>query len=219
VATFQSNTKKNPTNCNPDVSQCPPPPPGPGDEPQVFARDFNADGSTVADAFQVSNNAGDEEPRGLVYNPTDCRFLTAWEHVQTGPAEGGDSSADVNKIEIWGRFLNAAPCSSPVPVSVRARVSVAGLRAACVARGTTLSTRYAISAAAGVRSVQVSLDGRRLKSTSSRRFSLRVATLNLASGRHTIRILVVDRAGNRTVSTRRFSVCGARRVRLPRFTG
>jgi hypothetical protein len=98
-------------------------------------------------------------------------------------------------------------------------VSVAGLRAACVARGTTLNTRYAISAAAGVRSVQVSLDGRRLKSTSTGKFSLRVATTNLASGRHTIRILVVDRAGNRTVSTRRFSVCGARRVRLPRFTG
>jgi hypothetical protein len=208
VTTFQVNTKKNFSTT-----------PGPGDEPQVFARDFNADGSTVADAFQVSNNAGDEEPRGLVYNPTDCRFLTAWEHVQTGPAEGGDSSADVNKIEIWGRFLNAAPCSTPVPVSVRARVSVAGLRAACVARGTTLSTRYAISAAAGVRSVQVSLDGRRLKSTSTGKFSLRVATRNLASGRHTIRILVVDRAGNRTVSTRRFSVCGARRVRLPRFTG
>jgi hypothetical protein len=208
VTTFQVNTKKNFSTT-----------PGPGDEPQVFARDFNADGSTVADAFQVSNNAGDEEPRGLVYNPTDCRFLTAWfltawEHVQTGPAEGADA-----KIEIWGRFLNAAPCSSPVPVSVRARVSVGGLRAACVARGTTLNTRYAISAAAGLRSVQVSLDGRRLKSTSSGKFALRVATRNLAAGRHTIRILVVDRAGNRTVSTRRFSVCGARRVRLPRFTG
>ncbi len=67
----------------------------------------------------------------------------------------------------------------------------------------------------GIRRVRVYLDGRRVRRTSRRRFSVRINVRHLRVGRHRITVSARDRAGNLTVTTRRFVV----RRAAPRFTG
>ena len=71
---------------------------------------------------------------------------------------------------------------------------------------------------AGIRSVRVYLDGKRIKSTKLTRFSLRINVRGLRVGPHRITVVAVDRAGNRSVTRRRFGRC-ALTVAAPRFTG
>jgi hypothetical protein len=70
----------------------------------------------------------------------------------------------------------------------------------------------------GIRRVNVYLDGRRVKRTSLTRFSLRIKVVGLRVGPHSIRVVAYDRAGNRSVTTRRFDRCGIA-LGTPRFTG
>jgi hypothetical protein len=78
-----------------------------------------------------------------------------------------------------------------------------------------------VTAEAGVRRVQVYLDGRRIKTTSKSRFTVFLNARKLKSGRHRVTVKVTDRAGRTRRTTRRFSRCSQRRQRraAPRFTG
>ena len=70
----------------------------------------------------------------------------------------------------------------------------------------------------GIRVVKVLLDGTLVKRVTRRReFFVWIRAERLREGRHTIKVVARDRAGNRTVERRRFRRCD-RRV-LPDFTG
>ena len=69
----------------------------------------------------------------------------------------------------------------------------------------------------GIRNVSVFLDGNLVRRVARGRFLVWIRAERLRAGRHTIRVVARDRAGNRTVTTRRFRRC-ARPV-LPVFTG
>jgi len=66
--------------------------------------------------------------------------------------------------------------------------------------------------------VRVYLDGRRLKRTGRTRFSVRINARRLRVGSHRITVVAYDRAGNRSVTRRRFWR-RALTLAAPRFTG
>ena len=70
----------------------------------------------------------------------------------------------------------------------------------------------------GVRRVDVILDGRRIKrSINDGQFVVWVRAEHLTAGRHTLRVVTIDRLGNRRVQTRTFGRCA--RAALPALAG
>ena len=106
------------------------------------------------------------------------------------------------------------PTATPDRTAPRLRVTTPGVPGRCVSRGFTARVR--VSDASGIRRVDVFLDGRRIKRTTRTRFSVRIGAGRLRAGRHTIRVVATDRAGNRRTVTRSFARCAAA---IPRFTG
>ncbi len=85
----------------------------------------------------------------------------------------------------------------------------------CIARDFRLRVRARDPS--GIRRVEVFLDGRLIRRTTRSSFFVSIGAERLLAARHTIRVVALDRAGNRTVQTRRFRRCG--RPALPPFTG
>ncbi len=86
----------------------------------------------------------------------------------------------------------------------------------CASRN--FSAKVRLRDRAGIKSVKVYIDGRRVKNTRLSRFSLKISVRGLRVGAHRITVVARDRAGNRSVTKRRFSRC-ALVVAAPRFTG
>lgn len=86
----------------------------------------------------------------------------------------------------------------------------------CTTRNFT--ARVALRDGAGIKAVKVYLDGKLVRQTSLRRFSLGIKVRGLSVGPHRITVVARDRAGNRSVTTRRFGRC-ALALPAPRFTG
>jgi uncharacterized repeat protein (TIGR01451 family) len=107
--------------------------------------------------------------------------------------------------------------------AVRARdsrapvIAVAGVsRRSCVRAAFTATFR--IRDRSRLRRLVITLDGRRIARTTRKNFSVRIGAASMRSGRHTLRVIAVDRAGNRRVASRSFLRC-ARQVPAPVFTG
>ena len=89
-------------------------------------------------------------------------------------------------------------------------------RAVCTTRDFT--ARIRVRDPAGIRRVNVYLDGRLVRQTRLTHFSLRARVRGLRVGSHRITVVARDRAGNRSVTRRRFGRC-AIGLAIPRFTG
>jgi uncharacterized repeat protein (TIGR01451 family) len=107
--------------------------------------------------------------------------------------------------------------------AVRARdsrapvIAVAGVsQRSCVRAAFTATFR--IRDRSRLRRLVITLDGRRIARTTRKNFSVRIRAASMRSGRHTLRVIAVDRAGNRRVASRSFLRC-ARQVPAPVFTG
>jgi hypothetical protein len=100
------------------------------------------------------------------------------------------------------------------------KVSVAGVRTACISKA--IRVRFSINTGAGLKSVRVTLDGKRVASTKKKRFTVGVNAKKLTAGRHRLVVVATDAAGKKTTLRRTISVCAAakpRRQAGPRFTG
>ena len=89
-------------------------------------------------------------------------------------------------------------------------------RTVCTDRNFTAKVR--LKDRAGIKSVKVFIDGRRVKRVSLTRFSLHIQVRDLRVGRHQIKVVARDRAGNVSVTRRNFARC-ALRLAAPHFTG
>ena len=89
-------------------------------------------------------------------------------------------------------------------------------RDACADRG--FLAKFRIKSRGRMRSVKIFVDGELIKEKSSKRFSVWIKTRALRAGTHTIRIVAVDKRGQRDSSSRKFNRCGAA-VPEPDFTG
>jgi Ice-binding-like len=111
-----------------------------------------------------------------------------------------------------------APAPAPTPAADRTapRVALTISGAARRCRSRSFTARVRVSDASGIRRVDVFLGAKRIKRTTRTRFSVRISVRGLRAGRHTIRVVATDRAGNRRTVTRSFTRCAAA---IPHFTG
>jgi uncharacterized repeat protein (TIGR01451 family) len=114
----------------------------------------------------------------------------------------------------------AAPAAQRPPRADRRApvISVAGVRAAsCTSSSFTAQVR--VRDASRLRSVRVFINGRRVQSTTRKRFGVRVSVGALRAGRvNTLRVVAVDARGNRRAVSRTFRRCALPPV-APVFTG
>ena len=92
------------------------------------------------------------------------------------------------------------------------RVRVRGVPRRCVRSNFRAFFRITES---NFRRVDILLDGRRIKRTVSKRFSVLIRARRLRSGRHRVTAVARDDSGNRRIVRRRFTRC----ARAARFTG
>ena len=78
--------------------------------------------------------------------------------------------------------------------------------------------RFRIQSRVPMRRVTVFLDGKLIKRSTRKQFSVWVRVTGLRAGRNTIRVVAVDRRGRRDVASRSFRRC-ARAAPSPSFTG
>jgi hypothetical protein len=116
------------------------------------------------------------------------------------------------------------PTPTPTPTSpvrrvdrAAPRVAVAGVQTTSCVRA-SFSARFRIGDASRLRRVVVTLDGRTIKRTTKKSFPVRVRAATMRSGRHVLRVIAIDRAGNRRTMARSFRRC-ARPTQAPVFTG
>jgi ice-binding like protein len=78
--------------------------------------------------------------------------------------------------------------------------------------------KFNIHSQVRMRRVDVFLDGKLIEQSTSKRFSVWVRVVGLRAGRHTLKVVAVDRRGRRDVASRSFLRC-ARAAPSPDFTG
>jgi hypothetical protein len=91
-----------------------------------------------------------------------------------------------------------------------------GGRAPCTQSG--FKATFRIHSKEGMRRVSVYLDGKLIKQSTAKRFSVWISVVGLRAGRNTIRVVAVDRRGRRDTASRSFRRC-ARAAPSPDFTG
>jgi uncharacterized repeat protein (TIGR01451 family) len=110
---------------------------------------------------------------------------------------------------------NSATASTKVVDTVRPRVSVAGVRT-CVKR--TMTVRIRIRDLSALRFARVYLNGKRIKSTKRKSFSVKISARRAHRKTNRIKVVARDTSGNTRTVTRAFAKCAVRHI-APRFTG
>jgi hypothetical protein len=188
---------------------------------------FTAAGDITGDAQlgALANNGGETDTRALAATSPAVDHADAATCAATDqrdlprPALGG---CDIGAFELQATPAPPAP-PAPAKDSTKPTVSVAGVRSACVS--SSLAIRVHASDASGVRSTRVTLDGKRIKTKNKTSFTLKINARKLKPGRHVLRIVTTDGAGNTTIARRTITRCAKRaaakphRQAAPRFTG
>jgi hypothetical protein len=186
---------------------------------------LTAPGDVISDPLlgALANNGGETDTHALLAGSPAIDTADASQCPATDqrdlprPALGG---CDIGAFE-----LQAPPAAPPAPArptkdTTKPKVAVAGVRRACVSR--SLTVRISATDASGVRSVLVTLDGKRLKSGKSR-VSVRINVRKLKAGRHTPADRDHRRRRQQDHTRRTIAKCPAaakpRRQAAPRFTG
>jgi hypothetical protein len=88
--------------------------------------------------------------------------------------------------------------------------------APCTNKG--FRAKFTIHSEVRMRKVSVYLDGKAVKRSTAKRFSVWISVVGLRAGRNTIRVVAVDRRGRRDTASRSFRRCN-RAAPSPDFTG
>jgi hypothetical protein len=117
-----------------------------------------------------------------------------------GSANGGPTVQIVGVPGSGGNTGSPGPGTSP-------RCTTQGFRA-----------KLRVHSSSGIRSVKVFLDGKLIKRSNQKQFSVWVNVSGLRAGRNTIEVVAVDRKGRRGTASRSFRRC-ASALPSPNFTG
>jgi hypothetical protein len=104
---------------------------------------------------------------------------------------------------------SSSPCnkgSNPATDRSAPRITIRGVPRRCASRG--FRARVRIRDSSRLRRAHGRLDGRLVRRTKRKGFTLRVSTRGLRAGRHRLSVVVRDQAGNRAKRIVRFRVCG-----------
>jgi uncharacterized repeat protein (TIGR01451 family) len=182
----------------------------------LTARSSSASQGTCSGTTTVTCSIGDLASGAsatvtIVVRPRERGTITNTAEV-TGNQPDPNSA---NNSASQDTVISAAPAQR---VDRRAPVvGVAGVRASGCLRA-AFTVRVSIRDASRLRRVVVSVDGRTLRRTKGKSFTVRVPASAMRAGRHTVRVLAVDTRGNRRVVSRVFRRC-APPVIAPEFTG
>ena len=174
----------------------------------------------------TSSDPGGSGPKAIHY-----KVGGGAEQVVNTDGSGNASAAfpaGTTSVEFWAEdqagnqesahhTLSLTGCAKPAAPSI----AVAGVRRACVS-SSSIAVRFTVRAPGKVKSVTVSLDGKKIKTTTKSRFTLRIKLNKLKPGKHTLRTVATDQAGTKRTSTRTLARCAAAKPRHkagPRFTG
>ena len=144
----------------------------------------------------------------------------------------GDTTVEPNETFALGIAAGSTPAAFAIAKGTgtgtivnddfpKPKVGVAGVRRACVSSG-TVHVRFSITAPAGIKSVTISLDGKRVARSTKGRFTVTVKASKLKSGRHTLTAVAIDNRGQKTTVRKTIARCAAakpKRQTGPRFTG
>jgi hypothetical protein len=103
-----------------------------------------------------------------------------------------------------------------IPTSGKGTGGSPGRGAPCTDAG--FKAKFRIHSGVRMQRVSVYLDGKLIKRSTAKRFSVWISVVGLRAGRNTIRVVAVDRRGRRDTASRSFRRCG-RAAPSPDFTG
>jgi hypothetical protein len=145
------------------------------------------------------------------------RFIEVRATLRPSDAGASPVLSDIRVCEVGGCQASTIP--PPAGQTRRPTARVAGVPSSCV-RG-SFSARIRIRATGELRSVRVTLNGRRIMSTKQKSFTVRIPGRTLRSGRYRLRVVATDSLGRTVRITRAFRRCArpAQRPQVPTFTG
>jgi uncharacterized repeat protein (TIGR01451 family) len=147
----------------------------------------------------------------IVVRPTSAGQITNTASVTA--SEPDDNTADNSASqETTVSPAGATQVDRRAPV-----VSVGGVRASGCQRS-AFTARVSIRDASRLRRVVVTVDGRTIRRTRSKRFRITIRASEMRSGRHVLRVVATDVRGNRRAVSRAFNRC-APPVIAPILTG
>jgi hypothetical protein len=202
-------------------------------EPQTLFADVPLQPTIASAASAAACNGSftSSDPGGSGTKAIHYKVGGGAEQTVSTDASGNASAAfgaGTTSVEFWAEdqagnqeaahhTLSLTGCAKPAAPSI----AVAGVRRACVS-SSSIAVRFTVRAPGKVKSVTVSLDGKKIKTTTKSRFTLRIKMNKLKPGKHTLRTVATDQAGTKRTSTRTLARCAAakpRRQAGPRFTG
>jgi hypothetical protein len=107
--------------------------------------------------------------------------------------------------------------NAPKPKPHKPTVRAARASAGCVRARFSARLSVHVSSSAKLRSVLVSVDGKRVMKTTRKRFSVHINARHLRAGSHVLRVVATDSDGRKTTLRRLFRRC--RPPAQPAFTG
>jgi uncharacterized repeat protein (TIGR01451 family) len=110
---------------------------------------------------------------------------------------------------------NSATATTKVVDTIRPRVALAGIRG-CVKK--SLTVRVRIRDRSALRYARVFLDGKRIKSTKRKSFTVTISASKLHGSTHRLNVVARDASGNTRTVRRAVAKCAVRHI-APRFTG
>jgi hypothetical protein len=180
----------------------------------------------VVEARAADTQAGlGSQPFAAVTNDGQLSLTGRFVEVRATlrPSSDGTSPvlSDIRVCEAGGCQAAAQTPASERPAAQvrRPTARVSGVPGSCVRGG--FNTRIRIRAAGELRSVRVTLNGRRIMTTRKKSFSVRIPGRTLRSGRYRLRVVATDSLGRTVRISRSFRRCArpAQQRELPTFTG
>ena len=125
----------------------------------------------------------------------------------TGAAVDGRLLARNAAVTLDTNTVTAAQCvvSPPPPGTGLPTIAITKVPKRCTT--TDFTVRIKVADPGGIRSTDVFLDGKRIKRSTSKSFTVRINASELSPGRHAIKVVTRDLAGNKRVKKVGFSLC------------
>jgi uncharacterized repeat protein (TIGR01451 family) len=135
----------------------------------------------------------------------------------TNTATVSTPSSDTNQSNNSSTVTSTVVAKAPPPKAKAAKISISGVPRACFASSTTIKVK--LKSKSRIVSAVVKLDGKRIKKTTKKQFTVVLNAGRIHSGRHTLQVSVLNGAGKRSSRKVHVTRCAPPKVVVPRFTG